>query len=178
MNIYLNSRILSVLDELSDEQAGLLFKAIKLHSEGTTPKLDFELSMAFLQLESHMTVAEESVSKKEELFNVFWETYNYKVGRKKTVTKWNRLSLTTMNVILEKLPLYIESTPDIKFRKQPLTYLNGEHWLDEIPTQERKVNDIFKTSQDSDIINELDDEKERNRREAEILIKSMYDERI
>ena len=34
--------------------------------------------------------------------------------------------------IFETLPAYIRSTPDVQFRKDPLTYLNGKCWEDEI----------------------------------------------
>ena len=42
---------LAVLDELTDEQAGLLFKAIKSYQMGLNPELDFALRMAFLPFE-------------------------------------------------------------------------------------------------------------------------------
>jgi len=42
---------LAVLDELTDEQAGLLFKAIKSYQMGLIPELDFALRMAFLPFE-------------------------------------------------------------------------------------------------------------------------------
>jgi hypothetical protein len=42
---------LAVLDELTDEQAGLLFKAIKSYQMGLNNELDFALRMAFLPFE-------------------------------------------------------------------------------------------------------------------------------
>lgn len=39
---------LSILDELSNEQAGILFKAIKDYSLGVEPELDFAMRMAFI----------------------------------------------------------------------------------------------------------------------------------
>jgi hypothetical protein len=33
--------------------------------------------------------------------------------------------------IFETLPFYLKSTPDIKFRKNPTTYLNQRTWEDE-----------------------------------------------
>lgn len=39
---------LSVLDELTNEQAGILFKALRDYNEGKEPKLDFAMKMAFL----------------------------------------------------------------------------------------------------------------------------------
>src|ERR1035437_8530033 len=43
---------LSILDELSDEQAGRLFKAIKDYQNGIEPDLDFSLKMAFHQFKN------------------------------------------------------------------------------------------------------------------------------
>jgi hypothetical protein len=39
---------LSVLDELTNEQAGILFKALRDYNEGKEPQLDFAMKMAFL----------------------------------------------------------------------------------------------------------------------------------
>lgn len=39
---------LNVLDELTDEQAGILFKAIRAYNLGEEPELDFAMKMAFL----------------------------------------------------------------------------------------------------------------------------------
>jgi hypothetical protein len=39
---------LQVLDELTDEQAGVLFKAIKAYHEGNSVQLDFAMKMAFI----------------------------------------------------------------------------------------------------------------------------------
>ena len=39
---------LAVLDELTNEQAGILFKAIRDYNLGKEPKLDFAMKMAFL----------------------------------------------------------------------------------------------------------------------------------
>jgi hypothetical protein len=33
---------------------------------------------------------------------------------------------------MEHLELYVRSTPDIQYRKNPLTYLNSESWNNEI----------------------------------------------
>ena len=39
---------LAVLDELTNEQAGILFKAIRDYNLGVEPELDFAMKMAFL----------------------------------------------------------------------------------------------------------------------------------
>jgi predicted DNA-binding protein (MmcQ/YjbR family) len=63
-------------------------------------------------------------------FDLFWDTYDYKVGRADTEKKWNALSEETKDKIFEHLKKYIPSTPDVKFRKHPATYLNKQSWND------------------------------------------------
>ena len=78
---------------------------------------------------------EESKESKELLmrdFEKFWTQYDKKQDRKKCFAKWKRLSQSDKEKIFETLPAYIASTPDKQFRKNPLTYLNGEAWNDEI----------------------------------------------
>ena len=69
---------------------------------------------------------------KNKNFQKFWNQYGKKVDTKKCQKKWDSFSLNVQKEILESLPEYIESTPNKKFRKNPLTYLNGECWKDEI----------------------------------------------
>lgn len=64
-------------------------------------------------------------------FNKFWDLYDKKVGKKDCLKKWNKLNDTDKEKIFETLPEYIKATPDKKYRKNPLTYLNGECWEDE-----------------------------------------------
>jgi hypothetical protein len=45
-----------------------------------------------------------------------------------------KLKADTIQKIFDTLPRYIVSTPDVKFRKNPTTYLNNESWNDEIDT--------------------------------------------
>lgn len=54
---------LSVLDEMSDEQAGVLFKAIKNYQNGIIPELDFGLRMAFIPFENQFKRDAESYDK-------------------------------------------------------------------------------------------------------------------
>lgn len=67
-----------------------------------------------------------------ELFDRFWNLYNKKEGKRKTEQRFNKLKPDEIDLIFERLPAYIKSTPDKKYRKNPLTWLNGEHWNDEL----------------------------------------------
>lgn len=63
-------------------------------------------------------------------FAEFWETYGKKSDRAKSEKKWLSLPLATRKKILTLLPFYLIDTPEIKYRKNPLTFLNGETWKD------------------------------------------------
>lgn len=65
-------------------------------------------------------------------FEKFWDMYQKKEGKSKCLSKFEKLKQTEIEKIFETLPTYIKNTPDVKYRKNPLTYLNGKHWEDEI----------------------------------------------
>ena len=64
--------------------------------------------------------------------NSFWNPYDKKVNRAKCLKKWKSLKDEQREQIKEHIPKYVQSTPDKKYRKNPLTYLNNESWEDEI----------------------------------------------
>ncbi|MBL4795912.1 MAG: hypothetical protein JKY50_00705 [Oleispira sp.] len=68
------------------------------------------------------------------LFSEFWDMYDKKTGLDKCKQKFKKLSKTDQELIFTLLPAYIQSTPDKQYRKNPLTWLNGKHWNDEITT--------------------------------------------
>lgn len=65
-------------------------------------------------------------------FDEWWATYNKKRGRKKAEEKWNKLKPQQKIACMKATPAYVQSTPVIQYRLDPLTYLNGERWNDEI----------------------------------------------
>ena len=96
-----------------------------------------------------LTTIEEYKENKEEKeknlifsFEQFWNLYDKKVDRKKCEEKYNKLSVSQITKIKEVLPLYIQLNPDVKFRKDPIRWLTGEKWNDEMkPKQEIQVLD-------------------------------------
>lgn len=85
-------------------------------------------------------IKEKENENKELLFDKFWKIYDKKVGRKDVESKWMKIDIDTMRIIIDKLPEYIKATPDNSFRKNPLTYLNGKHWEDEIIFKQQNNN--------------------------------------
>ena len=73
--------------------------------------------------------------KEEEEFEYFWDYYDKKVDRSKCLKKWLKLNTTDKAKIFETVQDYVKENSDIKFRKNPLTYLNGECWNDELIKQ-------------------------------------------
>ena len=65
-------------------------------------------------------------------FEDWWNMYDKKRGKKKAQAKWNKLSKADQVACLLATPAYVASTPDVQYRLDPLTYLNGERWNDEI----------------------------------------------
>ena len=65
-------------------------------------------------------------------FDDWWNAYQKKRGRKKAEAKWNRLSDADKIACMEATPAYVASIDDRQFQKDPLTYLNGECWNDEL----------------------------------------------
>lgn len=74
-----------------------------------------------------------------EEFLRFWDVYGKKIDRVKCFKLWTKLTTTDKEKIFTTLPSYISATPDIQYRKNPLTYLNGKCWNDEITTQQKNV---------------------------------------
>lgn len=65
-------------------------------------------------------------------FAAFWEAYGKKTEKSKCIQKYAKISEEDRAQIKEKIASYVEFTPDVQFRKNPQTWLNGRCWEDEI----------------------------------------------
>lgn len=65
-------------------------------------------------------------------FEFFWNSYEKKVDRSKCEKAWNKLSKADIYKICDTVENYVKANSDIQFRKNPLTYLNGKCFNDEI----------------------------------------------
>jgi len=65
-------------------------------------------------------------------FDAFWNFYGKKVDRASCFKKWCQVvTMENIDHVRHSLKIYIKQTEnDIKFRKNPLTWLNGSCWLD------------------------------------------------
>jgi len=66
-------------------------------------------------------------------FDTFWEAYAKKQDRHKCSLYWARLSAADRAAALAHIPGYVQATPVKRYRKNPLTYLHGRCWLDDLP---------------------------------------------
>lgn len=62
----------------------------------------------------------------------FWNLYDKKTGRPNCEKKWNKLSLTDQEEVMEYIPRYKTAQPDKQYRKNPETFINQKGWKDEI----------------------------------------------
>jgi hypothetical protein len=84
-------------------------------------------------------------------FETFWKTYAKPEGKKKASEKFLKLPQKDADKILTVVKNYVISTPDKQYRKNPTTWLNGEHWNDELKTVKKqhsqlKADGTFKMS--------------------------------
>jgi hypothetical protein len=71
-------------------------------------------------------------------FAQFWNEYDKKVDRSKCYKAFLKINPELFNLIIDKATEYKNATPEIKFRKNPLTWLNGQCWNDETLTDKPK----------------------------------------
>jgi len=75
---------------------------------------------------------------KMKLFEEFWIKYDKKVGKKQCQSKFLRLKMSDIESIMSSVEPYVESTPDVKYRKHPITWLNQEAWNDVVIKEDEK----------------------------------------
>lgn len=85
------------------------------------------------------------VSKHIDRFDEFWDLYAKKTGRPKCESKFKKLKDEEIEKIFLALPAYVVSTPEKKYRKDPMTWLNGQHWNDEIINNVNTVTKVDHT---------------------------------
>ncbi len=65
-------------------------------------------------------------------FNLFWDLYDKKRSKPKTLKLWNNLSLEERKLIMLYIPHYKKSQPNKKYRKDPDVFLRNNCWEDEL----------------------------------------------
>jgi hypothetical protein len=73
-------------------------------------------------------------------FNKFWDAFDKKVDRAKCLKSFMKIKPDLFDMIIIKASEYKLATPEIKYRKNPLTWLNGQCWDDQqLVDQPKKI---------------------------------------
>lgn len=86
------------------------------------------------------TIQQQTTIDYEFYFDLFWNAYDKKRGREKSFKAFKKIDSNLYDLIIDKATQYAQTTPDIKFRKDPLTWLNGKHWEDETVNNLKTIN--------------------------------------
>lgn len=65
-------------------------------------------------------------------FERFWDLYDKKRNKAKTKGIWKKLPKKDREAAMLAVQAYVASTPDVKYRCDPTTWLNGRRWEDDI----------------------------------------------
>lgn len=84
------------------------------------------------QKEKKAAVKETALALDDEYpFETWWNLYDKKKSKDKCMAKWLTMTYDERRKAIERTPLYVAATPDVKFRKDPTTWLNQKCWNDE-----------------------------------------------
>ena len=118
-----------------------LDKALIKHSSKQTESTSQSIITVDKQV-NNSTIKQETNKQKSDLFDTFWNLYAKKEDRKKSFSKWMNLKIETMETIIEVVPKYVKQKPEIKYRKNPVTFLNNRSWEDEIIAEKEKPQKV------------------------------------
>jgi len=118
-----------------------LDKALIKHSSKQTESNSQSIITVDKQV-NNSTSKQETNKQKSDLFDTFWNLYAKKEDRKKSFSKWMNLKIETMETIIEVVPKYVKQKPEIKYRKNPVTFLNNRSWEDEIIAEKEKPQKV------------------------------------
>jgi len=71
-------------------------------------------------------------NKKNILFDSWWDSYDKKNGKGACKDKFMKLDLDICQKCVEVVDKYVASTPNLKYRKNPITWLNQGCWDDDV----------------------------------------------
>ena len=114
-----------------------LDKALLEHST----KQSLKHSQSIVSIDKQLNNEQVNNKTIKQSFETFWNLYDKKVDRKKSFDKWKRLKESERDQIIEKTPDYVKHHSEIKYRKNPVTFLNNRSWEDEIKTESQASED-------------------------------------
>ena len=76
--------------------------------------------------------------RKEKAFDMFWNLYDKKIDVTRCKKSFMNLSLSEMSEAIKGVKIYVESTPDKKYRKNASTWINNKSWQNEVVVDKKK----------------------------------------
>lgn len=70
----------------------------------------------------------------DSLFVSFYSLYGKDVDKEKVWRRWRLLTEEERKKIMEYVPLYVAATPNKRYRRSPLTFLERRTWENELPS--------------------------------------------
>ena len=89
--------------------------------------------------------SERIMSEKLDMFNDFWNRYDKKINRDDCLKKWKKLSISDMKEALKMVDIYVKSTPDKQYRKNPSTWIYQKAWRNEVIGSSEQEKTKYKT---------------------------------
>lgn len=116
-----------------------LDKALDKATSKHSTKQDESTSESICSINKQYTINNIQYTK-DEVYDWFWDLYDKKIDTKKCKEKFKKLKDDEIDLIIKNLEFYINRSKEKKYRKNPLTWLNGECWKDEENSQINKPN--------------------------------------
>lgn len=91
-----------------------------------------DLCLDFFRTGCLLNQSEEEIEITSEDFELWWCSYDKKVGKEKAKKLWDKLSNKDKKACMEYTPAYVASTSEKRFRKNPETFLRNHSWNDEL----------------------------------------------
>ena len=91
-------------------------------------------TLVVVEVTEVITVEEdaEDIATPDRGFEIFWSMYDKKVNKVASLKAWGKLRPTDHMAIMQHVEVYVESTPEKQFRKDPVNYLKDRVWEDEV----------------------------------------------
>lgn len=132
---FFSSRLLRSMEDYTEKKK----KLSDAGKKGNSLRWNGQLQLPELSTSSgsdNNPIALKEIKEKEiyNMFILFWELYNNKVGRSEAEKAWKKLSFKEATECIEKTPKWIEHLSKDQWRKKPYpsTYINQKRWQDEI----------------------------------------------
>ena len=102
-------------------------------------EMEIQSAITLLESQGFEVIPPQSISSLNEEFEQWWDIYDKKRGKPKCLKKWLHMTKKDRRACIEATPRYVASVTSKVYQKDPLTYLNGRAWEDEIYSEYDEV---------------------------------------